>query len=196
MVSVSRPASRAAGHKAKTVHRSVEQSVLLLCIIGGLPAGLALLALSWWQPYSFEVRWTVTTIVLIIWVGSAALAWGYSKSLENDEWMDEVERLAQQITGLRVFADAEGKMNLALGDVGGEVLVVSQFTLYGDLRKGRRPSWTGAAEPDLAAERVEAFARALESRGLRVGRGVFGAHMAVDLLNDGPVTLVLDASEL
>jgi D-tyrosyl-tRNA(Tyr) deacylase len=108
----------------------------------------------------------------------------------------EVERMAGKIASLRVFADAEGKMNLALGDVGGEVLVVSQFTLYGDLRKGRRPSWTGAAEPDLAAERVEAFARALESRGLRVGRGVFGAHMAVDLLNDGPVTLVLDASEL
>jgi D-aminoacyl-tRNA deacylase len=108
----------------------------------------------------------------------------------------EVERMAEKITGLRVFADAEGKMNLALGDVGGEVLVVSQFTLYGDLRKGRRPSWTGAAEPGLAAERVEAFARALESRGLRVARGVFGAHMEVDLLNDGPVTLVLDAAAL
>jgi D-aminoacyl-tRNA deacylase len=108
----------------------------------------------------------------------------------------EVERMAEKITGLRVFADAEGKMNLALGDVGGEVLVVSQFTLYGDLRKGRRPSWTGAAEPGLAAERVEAFARALESRGLRVARGVFGAHMEVDLLNDGPVTLVLDGAAL
>jgi D-aminoacyl-tRNA deacylase len=104
--------------------------------------------------------------------------------------------MAGKIASLRVFADAEGKMNLALGDVGGEVLVVSQFTLYGDLRKGRRPSWTAAAEPSVAAERVEAFARALESRGLRVGRGVFGAHMAVDLLNDGPVTLILDASEL
>jgi D-aminoacyl-tRNA deacylase len=108
----------------------------------------------------------------------------------------EVERMAEKITGLRVFADAEGKMNLALGDVGGEVLVVSQFTLYGDLRKGRRPSWTGAAEPGLAAERVEAFARALESRGLPVARGVFGAHMEVDLLNDGPVTLVLDGAAL
>jgi D-tyrosyl-tRNA(Tyr) deacylase len=108
----------------------------------------------------------------------------------------EVERMAEKITGLRVFADAEGKMNLALGDVGGEVLVVSQFTLYGDLRKGRRPSWTGAAEPGLAAERVEAFARALESGGLRVARGVFGAPMEVDLLNDGPVTLVVDAAAL
>jgi D-tyrosyl-tRNA(Tyr) deacylase len=109
---------------------------------------------------------------------------------------DEVERMAGKIASVRVFADAEGKMNLALGDVGGEVLVVSQFTLYGDLRKGRRPSWTGAAEPGLAAERVEAFARALESRGFRVARGVFGAHMEVDLLNDGPVTLVVDAAAL
>jgi D-aminoacyl-tRNA deacylase len=108
----------------------------------------------------------------------------------------EAERMAGKIASLRVFADAEGKMNLALGDVGGEVLVVSQFTLYGDLRKGRRPSWTAAAAPSVATERVEAFARALESRGLRVGRGVFGAHMAVELLNDGPVTLILDASEL
>jgi D-tyrosyl-tRNA(Tyr) deacylase len=108
---------------------------------------------------------------------------------------DEVERLAEKVANLRVFADDAGKMNLALADVGGEVLVVSQFTLYGDVRKGRRPSWTGAAEPGLAAERVEAFARAFETRGLRVGRGVFGAHMEVELLNDGPVTLFLDASE-
>ena len=109
---------------------------------------------------------------------------------------DEPERLADKIANLRVLADTEGKMNLALADVGGEVLVVSQFTLYGDLRKGRRPSWTGAAEPRVAAERVEALALALETRGPRVGLGVFGAHMEVDLLNDGPVTLVLDAAEL
>jgi D-tyrosyl-tRNA(Tyr) deacylase len=113
-----------------------------------------------------------------------------------DDGEGEGERVAEKVAGLRVFADADGKMNLALGDVGGEVLVVSQFTLYGDLRKGRRPSWTGAAEPGIAAERVEAFARALESRGLRVARGVFGAHMELDLLNDGPVTLVLDGAAL
>jgi D-tyrosyl-tRNA(Tyr) deacylase len=113
-----------------------------------------------------------------------------------DDEEGEGERLAEKVAGLRVFADADGKMNLALGDVGGEVLVVSQFTLYGDLRKGRRPSWTGAAEPGIAAERVEAFARALESRGLRVAPGVFGAPMEVDLLNDGPVTLVLDGAAL
>ncbi len=114
----------------------------------------------------------------------------------REDLEDEPERLADKIANLRVFADAEGKMNLALADVGGEVLVVSQFTLYGDVRKGRRPSWTGAADPGPAAERVEAFARALERRGLTVGRGVFGAHMEVDLLNDGPVTLILDGAAL
>ena len=106
---------------------------------------------------------------------------------------DEVERLAEKIVNLRVFADPDGKMNRSLADVGGEALVVSQFTLYGDVRRGRRPSWTGAADPATAAERVEAFARALEARGVRVGRGIFGAHMVVDLRNDGPVTLGLDA---
>jgi D-tyrosyl-tRNA(Tyr) deacylase len=114
----------------------------------------------------------------------------------REDLEDEPERLAEKIANLRVFADDAGKMNLALGDVGGEVLVVSQFTLYGDVRKGRRPSWTGAADPGPAAERVEALALALEARGLQVGRGVFGAHMEVELLNDGPVTLVLDAAEL
>lgn len=108
----------------------------------------------------------------------------------------EAERLAEKIVNLRLFADPNGKMNLAIGDVGGKALVVPQFTLYGDVRKGRRPSWTDAAEPELAAVRVEGFARALESRGLSVGRGVFGAHMEVELVNDGPVTLALDAADL
>ena len=107
---------------------------------------------------------------------------------------DDPERLAAKIYNLRVFADLNGKMNLAIGDVDGEALVVSQFTLYGDLRKGRRPSWTDAAEPALAAQRVEEFARALEARGVKVARGVFGAHMEVELENDGPVTLILDAA--
>jgi D-aminoacyl-tRNA deacylase len=114
----------------------------------------------------------------------------------TDDRADEIERLAEKIVNLRIFADQEGKMNLALADVGGQVLVVSQFTLYGDVRKGRRPSWTGAAEPTIAAERVEAFARALEVRGVAVGRGIFGAHMDVELLNDGPVTLVLDGTNV
>jgi D-aminoacyl-tRNA deacylase len=114
----------------------------------------------------------------------------------RDDLQDEPERLADKIANLRVFADADGKMNLALSDVGGEILVVSQFTLYGDVRKGRRPSWTSAADPGVAAERVEALARSLERRDLTVGRGVFGAHMEVDLVNDGPVTIILDGAAL
>jgi D-tyrosyl-tRNA(Tyr) deacylase len=114
----------------------------------------------------------------------------------TDDVDGEIDRLADKVAGLRVFADEDHKMNLALADVDGEVLVVSQFTLYGDVRKGRRPSWTGAAAPAVAAEKVEAFAGALEARGLRVRRGVFGVHMEVELLNDGPVTLVLDAATI
>jgi D-tyrosyl-tRNA(Tyr) deacylase len=106
------------------------------------------------------------------------------------------ERLAEKICNLRIFADAEHKMNLSVLDVGGEALVVSQFTLYGDVGKGRRPSWTDAAEPRLAAERVEAFAKAIEALGIRVGRGEFGAHMSVELENDGPVTMMLDTDAL
>lgn len=109
---------------------------------------------------------------------------------------DEPERLAEKIATLRVFEDGEGKMNLPLEAVDGEVLVVSQFTLYGDVRRGRRPSWSGAAPPEEAAERVEAVAGALEARGLRVRRGVFRAHMQVELVNDGPVTLLLDGADL
>lgn len=105
---------------------------------------------------------------------------------------DEPERLAERIVHLRLFADDEGKTNRSLTDVGGEVLVVSQFTLYADLSKGRRPSWTDAEDPAIAAERVEALAAALEARGVRVGRGVFGAEMQVELVNDGPFTLVLE----
>jgi D-tyrosyl-tRNA(Tyr) deacylase len=107
-----------------------------------------------------------------------------------------VPRLADKIAALRVFADADGKMNLCLADVGGQVLVVSQFTLYGDVRKGRRPSWTDAEEPVAAERMVEALAVALEARGLAVARGRFGANMQVELVNDGPVTLVLDADRL
>ncbi len=108
----------------------------------------------------------------------------------------EVERMAEKIANLRLFPDDEGKTNLALADVDGEILVVSQFTLYADVRKGRRPSWTDAAAPDVASERVEAFAGSLEGRGFTVRRGVFGAHMDVELLNDGPFTLVLDDRSL
>lgn len=114
----------------------------------------------------------------------------------HDDGPAEAERLAEKVSALRVFADDAGKMNRAIADVGGEALVVSQFTLYADLRKGRRPSWTDAAEPGKAAELVDAFAVALERQGLPVATGVFGADMQVELLNDGPVTLVLDSDAL
>ena len=101
-------------------------------------------------------------------------------------------RLAEKVVNLRIFEDADGKMNRSLAETGGEALVVSQFTLYADMRKGRRPSWTDAALPDAAEPAVEAFARALEAAGVRVGRGAFGAHMRVELVNDGPVTILLE----
>ena len=109
---------------------------------------------------------------------------------------DEPERMAEKIVNLRLFADNEGMTNLPLAGVDGEILVVSQFTLYANLRKGRRPSWGYAEDPEIAAERVEALAEALESRGARVARGVFGAVMDVELLNDGPFTLVLEGRSL
>jgi len=114
----------------------------------------------------------------------------------HDDGPAEAERLAEKVSALRVFADDAGKMNRGIADVGGEALVVSQFTLYADLRKGRRPSWTDAAEPGKAAELVDAFAAALERQGLPVATGVFGADMQVELLNDGPVTLVLDTAAI
>jgi D-tyrosyl-tRNA(Tyr) deacylase len=109
---------------------------------------------------------------------------------------DEPERLARKIAGLRVFPDDDGKMNRSVVDVGGAALVVSQFTLYGDVRRGRRPSWTGAADPEIARERIEDFAKALEAEDVPVASGHFGAHMDVELVNDGPVTLILDGAEL
>jgi D-tyrosyl-tRNA(Tyr) deacylase len=112
----------------------------------------------------------------------------------RDDGFGEYDRLAEKVLTLRVFQDDAGKMNRSVADVGGQVLVVPQFTLYGDVRRGRRPSWDGAAPPDVAAERVEAFARTLESRGADVRRGAFREHMAVELVNDGPVTLWIDAA--
>jgi len=105
---------------------------------------------------------------------------------------DAVTWMAEKIAGLRLFTDADGKMNLPLADVGGAVLVVSQFTLYGDARKGRRPSFVDAAPPEVAVPLYEAFLAALRATGLRVASGVFGAMMDVALVNEGPVTLLLE----
>jgi D-tyrosyl-tRNA(Tyr) deacylase len=104
----------------------------------------------------------------------------------------EVDWMAEKVAGLRLFADPEGKMNLGLADVGGAVLVVSQFTLYGDAHKGRRPSFIDAARPEAAIPLYERFMAQLRARGLRVESGEFGAMMEVEIHNDGPVTLVLE----
>ena len=114
----------------------------------------------------------------------------------KDDGFGEYDRLAEKVFNLRVFEDEQGKMNRSLSDVGGQILVVPQFTLYGEVRKGRRPSWDGAAPPEVAGDRVEAFARALEARGADVRRGAFREHMEVELVNDGPVTLWIDADAL
>jgi D-tyrosyl-tRNA(Tyr) deacylase len=100
--------------------------------------------------------------------------------------------MADKIVGLRLFGDAEGKMNLALDEVGGALLVVSQFTLYGDAEKGRRPSFVAAARPEQAIPLYERFVQLLRERGVRVETGEFGAMMDVELVNDGPVTLWLE----
>lgn len=109
---------------------------------------------------------------------------------------DALGWMADKVLGLRVFADAQGKMNLALADVGGGLLVVSQFTLYGDASKGRRPSFIDAAPPELAVRLYERFVGLLRERGAatatRVETGEFGAMMDVELVNDGPVTLILE----
>ncbi len=105
----------------------------------------------------------------------------------------EIDWMAEKVIGLRVFPDGEGKMNLGLDDIGGDLLVVSQFTLYGDTRKGRRPSFVSAAPPEVAVPLYERFLRRLRDRAPgRVETGEFGAMMAVELVNDGPVTLVLE----
>lgn len=104
----------------------------------------------------------------------------------------QVDWMAEKIAGLRLFSDAAGKMNLGLEEVGGEVLVISQFTLYGETAKGRRPSFIDAARPELAIPLYQRFLSALRGLGLTVASGEFGADMQVEIHNDGPVTLILD----
>lgn len=113
---------------------------------------------------------------------------------EGDEDVD-VDAAVDKTVGLRVFGDDQAKMNLSLADVGGEVLVVSQFTLLGELRKGRRPSFTKAAAPQVAERLIDRMVSRFGERGIPVAQGVFGARMEVELVNEGPVTLVLEARE-
>ncbi len=112
--------------------------------------------------------------------------------ITHDDDEGKVAWMADKVVALRLFPDADDKMNLALGDVGGAVLVVSQFTLYGDARKGRRPSFIAAARPEVAIPLYERFIALLRERGLTVATGAFGAMMQVELINDGPVTLSLE----
>jgi D-tyrosyl-tRNA(Tyr) deacylase len=112
--------------------------------------------------------------------------------VERGDGAQQVEAAAAKLVGLRLFEDDEGRMNLDSRAVGGAFLVVSQFTLAGSLRRGRRPSFDGAAPPDQAEPLVDALAQALAGAGFEVQNGVFGAHMEVELVNDGPVTFVLD----
>jgi len=106
----------------------------------------------------------------------------------------ELHWLAEKIIGLRIFPDEEGKMNRSLAEIGGEMLVVSQFTLYGDCRKGRRPSFVDAATPEMAEAMYDEFVKVVAEQGIRTATGVFRAHMDVTLTNDGPVTIWIDTA--
>ncbi|MBW2452280.1 MAG: D-tyrosyl-tRNA(Tyr) deacylase [Deltaproteobacteria bacterium] len=105
----------------------------------------------------------------------------------------DIAYLADKVAGLRVFEDNAGKMNLSVSDIAGGVLVVSQFTLLGDCRKGRRPSFTGAEQPQRANTLYESFVSSVRQKGIRVATGIFQAAMQIKLVNDGPVTLILDS---
>ncbi len=116
--------------------------------------------------------------------------------VEQQDGPRDVRYLVEKVIGLRVFADAQGLMNLSVVDRGGAVLVVSQFTLLGDVRRGRRPSFIAAADPELANQLYESFCCELSSSGIDVGQGRFQADMQVALVNDGPVTILLDSRKL
>jgi D-tyrosyl-tRNA(Tyr) deacylase len=125
-------------------------------------------------------------------VGSIGVGYAVLVGFTHGDGVAQVQWMADKVVGLRLFQDDEGKMNLDLAEVGGSILVVSQFTLYGNARKGRRPSFIDAAAPDEATALYERFVDALRASGVHVETGSFGAMMDVELVNDGPVTLILD----
>lgn len=113
----------------------------------------------------------------------------------QDDTDKDLNYIVDKVAGLRIFEDDQDKMNLSVQDVGGSILAVSQFTLYGDCRKGKRPSFDGAAKPELANSYYEKFVAALRDKGIKVETGVFRAHMLVELVNNGPVTMLLDSKK-
>ena len=112
----------------------------------------------------------------------------------NGDATEQMQKLADKICSLRIFEDAQGKMNLGLDSVGGSLLVISQFTLYGNCSRGRRPEFLSAARPEIAAPLYEAFVQRCRDKGIHTETGVFGAHMEVESLNNGPLTLILDTN--
>src|SRR5699024_7735900 len=114
---------------------------------------------------------------------------------DGDEEKD-LDYLVDKIVGLRIFSDREGKMNLSLRDIEGEILIISQFTLYGDVRKGKRPSFSRSSSPKLGEEYYNKFIEKVRSKGIKAETGVFGAHMDIELINDVPVTILLDSEKI
>ncbi|GAC1315125.1 MAG: D-aminoacyl-tRNA deacylase [Chloroflexota bacterium] len=137
-----------------------------------------------------EARVTVDEEV----IGEIGLGWLVLLGVGKDDTLEIADALADKVLGLRCFEDADRKTNLSVRDVGGALLVVSQFTLYADTRRGRRPGFSDAAQPDTARPLVDAFCDAVRRAGLPVEGGRFGAHMRVSLLNDGPFTIWLDSA--
>lgn len=113
----------------------------------------------------------------------------------NADTENDLKYIADKTVGLRIFSDDDGKMNLSVADICGEILVVSQFTLYGDCRKGRRPNFTSSMEPASAEKMYESFIEYIKNKGIKTEHGRFGADMQVSILNDGPVTIILDSSK-
>ena len=128
-------------------------------------------------------------------VGRIKLGFVVFLGLEKEDQSDDLEYMVNKIAGLRAFEDDSGKINLSLSDVSGELLVVSQFTLFGDCRKGTRPSFTAVAEPDKAQKLYDNFIKGMKQQNIKVSTGVFQARMEVSLLNDGPVTFLLDSKK-
>ncbi|MCL2568449.1 MAG: D-aminoacyl-tRNA deacylase [Oscillospiraceae bacterium] len=129
-------------------------------------------------------------------IGAIGVGFLVLLGIHQDDTVEQTVRLADKICGLRVFGDENGQMNRALADVGGTLLVISQFTLYGNCKKGRRPDFLAAARPETAIPLYERFVAECRERGFHVETGSFGAYMQVQSLNDGPVTLILDTDTL